>query len=167
MDKKTKIIIAILVILVIIISIYVGMLIIEDNNKLKSVSSNSSNILNENKIVETNTRSENVVAEENKTNNNSNEIISNNISNVTQNVTANVVGKEENDIREQENTQMSNDEKAIKLVEDKYGKSDDNIKYSIANKSGNEYYISASNIVTTQVIAWYKVDIDKGTVIQE
>lgn len=160
MDKILKVIITILIILVIAITIYVGKLMI-DNNKINAEENNTIQQKNE-------STSENKIDNENnidiKENESKNEIEENTIE--KNDVVSNVVGKEESESKE-DNTKLSDDDKAIKLVKDKFAKNDSTIKFIIANKNGNEYYISANNIVTTQVISWYKVNISTGEVTEE
>lgn len=162
MDKILKVIITILIILVIAITIYVGKLII-DNNKINAEENNTIQPKNEstseNKID--NEIENNIDIKENES---KNEIEENTIE--KNDGVSNVVGKEESESKE-DNTKLSDDDKAIKLVKDKFAKNDSTIKFIIANKNGNEYYISANNIVTTQVISWYKVNISTGEVTEE
>ena len=132
MDKILKVIITILIILVIAITIYVGKLII-DNNKINAEENNTIQPKNEstseNKID--NEIENNIDIKENES---KNEIEENTIE--KNDVVSNVVGKEESESKE-DNTKLSDDDKAIKLVKDKFAKNDSTIKFIIAPKLHN------------------------------
>jgi len=63
--------------------------------------------------------------------------------------------------------ELTDREKAIKLVKDEYGVSDNSISYKIVNVDGANYTISVSSTETTQVIAWYTANIETGKVTME
>lgn len=148
MDKKTKVIVTILIIIVIILTIYVGILIynlnntneLEENNLIKEEQNiTTENIVNQNEIKEENIVENNSIEEQN-TSTEQNAIVDN---------SNNIIGKEESD-SQTSNQGLSNDEKAIQLAKNKYGNVDNTVKFNIANKNGNEYYISVNNVTTTR-----------------
>ena len=115
-----------------------------------------SNVVDEEKenIIETtNNVSENVIVEEP----------------VAQNVpdTSNqIIGKEEAETAS-ENVGLTEEEKAIELVKEKWGAQDTSVAYAVANREGNIYMISVTNKETTAVLAWYQVNMENGEVVQQ
>lgn len=73
----------------------------------------------------------------------------------------NYIGQEENESTQQEDTQLTKDEKAIQLAKDKWGE-DDSVTYNIEEKKGNTYYIAVKSNAT--VVAWYEVNIETWTI---
>lgn len=65
------------------------------------------------------------------------------------------------------NKELTDEEKAIKLVKEEYGVTDSSISYKIVNVDGKNYTISVSSTSTTEVIAWYTVNIETGKVTME
>ncbi len=64
----------------------------------------------------------------------------------------------------QEETSVSNEDKAIELAKKEYGITDGGIYYRIDQiKSNTEYIVSVRN-KDTSVLAWYVVDVSAGTV---
>lgn len=115
-----------------------------------------SNVVDEEKenIIETtNNVSENVIVEEP----------------VAQNVpdTSNqIIGKEEAETAS-ENVGLTEEEKAIELVKEKWGAQDTSVVYAVANREGNIYMISVTNKETTAVLAWYQVNMQTEEVVQQ
>ena len=115
-----------------------------------------SNVVDEEKenIIETtNNVSENVIVEEP----------------VAQNVpdTSNqIIGKEEAETAS-ENVGLTEEEKAIELVKEKWGAQDTSVAYAVANREGNIYMVSVTNKETTAVLAWYQVNMQTEEVVQQ
>lgn len=115
-----------------------------------------SNVVEEEKenIIETpNNVSENVTVEET----------------VVQNVpdtSSQIIGKEEAESAS-ENVGLTEEEKAIELVKEKWGAQDTSVAYAVANREGNIYMISVTNKETTAVLAWYQVNMENGEVVQQ
>ena len=115
-----------------------------------------SNVVDEEKenIIETtNNVSENVIVEEP----------------VAQNVpdTSNqIIGKEEAETAS-ENVGLTEEEKAIELVKEKWGAQDTSVVYAVANREGNIYMVSVTNKETTAVLAWYQVNMQTEEVVQQ
>ena len=115
-----------------------------------------SNVVDEEKenIIETtNNVSENVIVEEP----------------VAQNVpdTSNqIIGKEEAETAS-ENVGLTEEEKAIELVKEKWGTQDTSVVYAVANREGNIYMVSVTNKETTAVLAWYQVNMQTEEVVQQ
>ena len=57
----------------------------------------------------------------------------------------------------------TNEEKVVALVKNEWG-SDDSVYFNVVKKEGNYYYVSVNKSDTTEVIAWYKVDLEKREV---
>lgn len=119
-----------------------------ENNQTSDVS----NEIEENKIVDNNekTEVENTVKEEKKV------------------VKEQVTGKEEEETaKEVENTKSSSkqitESKALDLVKKTWG-NDDSVYYTIANKDDQNYYVSVNDNSSTSVLAWYAVNIITGEV---
>jgi len=72
------------------------------------------------------------------------------------------VGKEEDESTKEENTQMTKEEKAIKLAKDKWGKDDSTVTFNIEEKKDNIYYISVKSDATS--IFWYEVNTETWTI---
>ena len=123
---------------------------------------NTENVQEENNVVDeekeniietTNNVSENVIVEEP----------------VAQNVpdTSNqIIGKEEAETAS-ENVGLTEEEKAIELVKEKWGAQDTSVVYAVANREGNIYMISVTNKETTAVLAWYQVNMQTEEVVQQ
>ena len=115
-----------------------------------------SNVVDEEKenIIETtNNVSENVIVEEP----------------VAQNMpdTSNqIIGKEEAETAS-ENVGLTEEEKAIELVKEKWGAQDTSVVYAVANREGNIYMVSVTNKETTAVLAWYQVNMQTEEVVQQ
>lgn len=115
-----------------------------------------SNVVEEEKenIIETpNNVSENVTVEET----------------VVQNVpdtSSQIIGKEEAESAS-ENVGLTEEEKAIELVKEKWGAQDTSVAYAVANREGNIYMISVTNKETTAVLAWYQVNMQTEEVVQQ
>lgn len=103
-----------------------------------------------------NNKSENT----NKENNSNNEETNNNRDNTTTSNNQNYIGEEES---RDETSNTSNEEKALKLAKEKWGE-DISVYFTVANKNGNTYNISVNSSETTQVLAWYSVNIETGEV---
>lgn len=145
------------VIIVIIFSLIFSIsLIMILDRKDTSIDENLIKIENENVVNNTvkNEIKNNTVKEENNIDTN----------NINENTTSNVIGKEETDSEKEEDSSQTKEEKAINLVKKEWGSDDDSVYFNIANKNGNKYTISVNSSATTEVIAWYDVDLDTGKV---
>lgn len=88
---------------------------------------------------------------------------------VVQNVpdtSSQIIGKEEAESAS-ENVGLTEEEKAIELVKEKWGAQDTSVAYAVANREGNIYMISVTNKETTAVLAWYQVNMENGEVVQQ
>ena len=88
---------------------------------------------------------------------------------VVQNVpdtSSQIIGKEEAESAS-ENVGLTEEEKAIELVKEKWGAQDTSVAYAVANREGNIYMISVTNKETTAVLAWYQVNMENGEVAQQ
>lgn len=112
-------------------------------------------IENEN-VNNTNTTREVKEDENNITDNNN--IEENNLLN--ENTTSDVVGREEKESEKEDDSSENKDQKAIELVKKEWGNDDNSVYFNIANKNGNKYTISVNSSETTEVIAWYDVDLE-------
>lgn len=111
---------------------------------------------NSNNIVNTQNTT-NITNTTNTTNN------KNNTTNSTQNqIKDNYVGKEETDSNTETNTELSKDEKVLKLVKETWGEKDDSVTYSIEQKKGELYYVAVKSDAT--VISWYEVNTGNWTI---
>ena len=180
MTTRTKWIIGIIVILVIIMGIFVGTKIIKNNTE--EVFSNTLNETNSDvfdkyantEINETNESLNEVNENEIEDNAVENNIAENEIPevNTTKEEENTIVGKEEKETEQEiknsqssEKTQKITEKKAIELVKQTWGE-DDSVYYTIANKDDKNYYVSVNDNSTTSVLAWYSVDIESGTVTE-
>ena len=77
-----------------------------------------------------------------------------------------IIGKEEAETAS-ENVGLTEEEKAIELVKEKWGAQDTSVAYAVANRDGNIYMISVTNKETTAVLAWYQVNMENGEVVQQ
>lgn len=164
MDKEYKLIIGVVIVIFIIIAIIMlATNIINRNNKAKN-----ENVIQENEIVQNNIEQENQINEiENsieEENIAENTTIENEITqNVVQDTYEPIIGIEEQLNSSQEN---SDDEIAIQLVKDDW-KETENVSFNIANRENNIYMISVNNKETTEVLQWYRVDIETKQVTKE
>ena len=153
MDKKTKVIIGILVIAILIIAGYLSYAYVFDFGNKKD--SNSISTMNEvpKNIIESS--SNNVIE---------NEVTENQIDN-TQVNNEKIENPEENKIEESNNTEiqeLSDDEKALKIVKDDWGTTD-GVYFKIENINGNgTYEIAVRDSNLTNELAWYTVDPKTG-----
>ena len=77
-----------------------------------------------------------------------------------------IIGKEEVESNT-ENDGLTEEEKAIELVKEKWGIQDDNVTYAVANRENSTYIISVTDKQTTAVLAWYQVDMVTEKVEQQ
>ena len=59
------------------------------------------------------------------------------------------------------------EEKVLELVKNKWGANDSTVSFNIANHDGDNYMVSVNNKETTQVMAWYQVNLSTGEVTQQ
>lgn len=154
MDKRTKMLIGILVVILVICVIVAIIAFVNPFNK-KTIDTGALNemLVNEQtNDTETNNVEENV--QENNVSNEENKV--DNESNVTQ--------KEEKPSTS-DNANNSNEEKAIELVKKEWGE-DSSVYFDLAGvTSDGKYRVSVNK--DTKVLAWYIVDIASGTVTQK
>lgn len=65
------------------------------------------------------------------------------------------IGKEESETIQEQDTKITNDEKAIQLAKQTWGE-DDSVTFSIEEKKGDMYYIAVKSNAT--VISWYEIN---------
>lgn len=82
-----------------------------------------------------------------------------------QNAQNNIIGREE-----QESISLNHgerdDEKVINLVRNKWGINDTTVSFNIVNHEGNIYRVSVNSKETTEVKAWYEVNLSTGEVTE-
>lgn len=163
--KNIIIIIGIVIVVGIIVTILIVNRNIEKNKEQENINTNIINTTNSNNDIKN--QIENNVEQEKDTNitEETNNI---NIENKTESneksiLNPHTTGEEEN----MSNGAMSNDEKAIKLAQDKWGKNDSSIYFTINQRSGSEYIISVRSNITTNTILIYTVNIDTNEVSEK
>ena len=87
----------------------------------------------------------------------------------TGNEDANFENKETGIVQEDKNfkeveVKGTDKEKAIALAKNKWRVDDGSVSYNIVSHEGNIYNISVNSNETTEVLAWYKVNIENGEV---
>lgn len=160
MDKKTKIIIGILITLIIIIILVVLyrvlVIIPNENTTIDTYSMQDTNNITE-KTEENQT--ENEIAENEINGNNTEEEVQNtNITEQTQQNTQNqVTGKEEQESN-QENNGINKEQKAIELAKKAWGENSDAYTFSIDYIEGNIYHVQV--ISNAQTIGYFDVNME-------
>ena len=125
---------------------------------------NAENVQEESNVIEEEEEEENITETPNN--------VSENVTveePVVQNVpdtSSQIIGKEEAESAS-ENVGLTEEEKAIELVKEKWGAQDTSVAYAVANREGNIYMISVTNKETTAVLAWYQVNMENGEVAQQ
>ncbi len=125
---------------------------------------NAENVQEESNMIEEEEEEENIIETPNN--------VSENVTveeSVVQNVpdtSSQIIGKEEAETAS-ENVGLTEEEKAIELVKEKWGAQDTSVVYAVANREGNIYMISVTNKETTAVLAWYQVNMENGEVVQQ
>ena len=125
---------------------------------------NAENVQEESNVIEEEKEEENITETPNN--------VSENVTveePVVQNVpvsSSQIIGKEEAESAS-ENVGLTEEEKAIELVKEKWGAQDTSVAYAVANREGNIYMISVTNKETTAVLAWYQVNMENGEVVQQ
>lgn len=125
---------------------------------------NAENVQEESNVIEEEEEEENITETPNN--------VSENVTveePVVQNVpdtSSQIIGKEEAESAS-ENAGLTEEEKAIELVKEKWGAQDTSVAYAVANREGNIYMISVTNKETTAVLAWYQVNMENGEVVQQ
>lgn len=158
MEKKDKILITILVILLITIIVGVWLYCTLETTNTKNEVNNTAK--QENKIEEQkeNKVEENMLEEENAIEEN---VVEKNEINETE-TTSNIVGKEEKESKT-ENTGKTNEEKAIEVAKKEWGTTD-GVSFDIQNREGNIYTVAVRSISNTQVYAWYRVNVETESI---
>lgn len=159
MDKKTKIIIGILITLIIIIILVVLyrvlVIIPNENTTIDTYSMQDTNNITE-KAEENQT--ENEIAENEINGNNTEEVQNTNITEQTQQNTQNqVTGKEEQESN-QENNGINKEQKAIELAKKAWGENSDAYTFSIDYIEGNIYHVQV--ISNAQTIGYFDVNME-------
>lgn len=162
MENKTKIIIAIAVIVAIIIGIVVYLFLIKDNNEENTIVEE----VQENEIDEEDTNSVDEEQENGVEENVANDTITeNNVQQTSQEQQEQIIGREEQESINQ-NQGPTNEEKVIELAKNKWGANDTTVTFNIMNREGDIYMVSVNNKETTAVMAWYQVNVATGEVTQ-
>lgn len=131
--------------------------------KIYGKNPNVINEINLNEITYADTEDEKVESEastENIATSNITPIIQPNVT--EEELNSDYVGSEEQEITNSEQVE----EKVIELVKNEYG-TNEGVNFTIANKEGNIYHVSVIDSNTTAVLAWYNVDIETNTVVQQ
>lgn len=97
---------------------------------------------------------------------NTNEVFNIYLNNTPTSNTANQAITNNNTTSSQENVKVegTNEQKALALAQNMWGASDNTVHYQIAKQEGNIYYVSVIRTDTTEVLAWYKVNVENGEV---
>lgn len=177
MDKKTRnIIIGVTSAILIILIIVIVCVVVGNSNKEVKIENEPEieNNISENEDPEQNSNIEEDIEEDIQNEDTEEEIkneVSNNIKNNQQiqqnNQTSQnqIIGREEQEsIPEDEGP--TDEEKVIELVKKQWGSKDSTVSYNIANHEGNIYMVSVNSKETTEVKAWYQVDLATGETTQ-
>lgn len=151
MNKKTRIVIFVIVVIVLCLTVYLSCQIMNKQQDVKHIDGNSLNITNDignimaNNIITNNEikidETKNTVAQ-NKDNNQS---------------TINNIGPDTKEAKEQ----------AIQLVKDDWG-DDSSVYYYVDEvKENGKYTVSIRDSQTTSVIVWYEVDLKNNTAVMQ
>ena len=177
MDKKTKNIIigvtsAIIILIIVIVCIVIG-----NSNKKAKIEDEpeSENIISENEDPEQNSHIDEDIEDDIQNEEETEQEIKNEVSSNSQNnqqIQQNnqtsqnqIIGREEQEsIPEDEGP--TDEEKVIELVKKQWGSKDSTVSYNIANHDGNIYMVSVNSKETTEVKAWYQVDLATGEATQ-
>ena len=165
MTNRTKIIIAIVVIIAIIMGI---IFIVKNVNVEKKDLGYNENLFKEfneekdgkeeqNEVIENNVIENNVIENKNEENNIS--------SNIATNTQSNVTGKEEQE-SSNENVEVDNEKIAIELAQKEWGIDIDSYKFVAKSEGNGVYTVSVINKTTTSVITIYKVNVRTGAVTE-
>ncbi len=161
MDRVTKVLIGILVILIITLICYIGYIAVQDRNQM------ANGILN-NEIYENKTDENEIIGnekdEENVTNSSNNEI-TNDIKKqeVSSNTSNGVIGKEEQ-ASNKENGGINPEETAINLAKEKWGETSKNYIFTVDQVEGSMYHIAV--ISNAQVIGYVDVNMETKEVTE-
>lgn len=148
MDKKTKIVIILLVLALIIM----GAIIVLNKPEEKN---NNNDIKQSNEVKDAVNWIKNEVT--NNTTENEVPISANTIEDVEE-------SKTDNALNQAQQQEKSNEEKAIEMVKNDWGK-DDNVTFKIDEQIDDaKYTVSVIDKNTTQVIMWYEVDVKNNTI---
>lgn len=58
----------------------------------------------------------------------------------------------------------TDEEKAIALAKNTWGAQDDSVTFNVARSDGKTFYISVNSKETTEVLAWYKINVENEEV---
>ena len=166
MRRSTKILIAILLILIIALVGYIAWIWVEDT--LETANEGQNETQNEVNVTENETSEANEtnVSEEENVINDTNTSTTTSATSPTSSTSSSptVVGKEEQESAEQSGSENP-EEAAIELAKQKWGETSSNYKFSVENVEGNIYHISIiSNALT---IAYMDVDMMTGEVTEK
>ena len=169
MDKKTKILIGILIVLIILLIVYLSYIFTQNNSK--EVEANvSENEVIENETTEENTVETDVVEEDNKakenepnTQNTANSEKTNNTQSTVNSNNTEVVGKEEQESNS-ENKVENPEETAIKLAKEKWGETSKNYVFTVDQIENNVYHIAV--VSNAQVIGYVDVNMNTKTAVE-
>ena len=161
MDKFTKFLIVIAIIIAIMIVVGIGYLVIDSDKS--DVEINNDEI-----TIEEEKPDEEIVEEEEDEKEEENTIKEE----VTEDPEANkrgvqtqVTGREEQQSNNQPN-QKTDDQKVIEMAKKKWGENDSTVSFNIENREGHIFKVSVRNKNTTAALAWYTVNISTGEVTQ-
>lgn len=74
-------------------------------------------------------------------------------------------GREEQQTGVQSN-QKTDEQKVVELAKKKWGENDNSVSFNIVNREGHIFKVSVNNKATTAVLAWYTVNLATGEVTQ-
>lgn len=179
MDKKTRnIIIGITSVLLVAIIIVVVCIAVGNKNEEPKIENQQEpeNVINENEDPEQNDNIEEEIEddvqeeeEQEPENEINNEVVNNQENEQTQVNTETqqnqVIGREEQESIT-ENEGPTDEEKVVELVKNEWGANDSTVSYNIANHDGDIYMVSVNSKDTTEVKAWYQVNLATEEITQ-
>lgn len=167
MDRKTKILMIVTVIVLVVLMALIGFNFYrtakkEENNSMEQ--NTSINAIEENQIEESNELENNTTSEteENKVENST--ILEESNLPVEKESNNEVVGREE---QESNHTQEQTDEeKVIEIAKNKWGANDNSVYYVIEIREDDIYRVAVRSNITTEAKAWYSINIKTGEVVE-
>lgn len=170
MENKTKIIIAVVAVVVTIGGIFFGIVNSKRNKEKSKVLDEISNMskIIDNVMEKDYNEIDNNIVENNHIQNNVEENLTNSVENIVNNTNKveNVIGKEEQESNK-ENTEMNDKQSAIELAKKEWGISVESYDFQASEvKSDGTYDVSVINRNDRNVITIYNVNVKTGVVTE-
>ncbi len=158
MEKSTKILIGIFIVLIISLVGYLGYIFLDDKNSEELDTNTVNNVEEQNTITDENTTNTTNTTTENSINQNTVN------TNTTPTSTApTVVGKEEKESTEQSGTENP-EQTAIDFAKERWGETSSSYNFVVEKVEGNVYHIAViSNTIT---IAYMDVNLETGEITE-